>query len=300
MDLAAKSLPTGTCERARVEQAARLLQQSELLQPPEITARLDLNDDGTFRFESTLRSGYATNDVVHGRLLRVGKAWRTRPVVILVHGWNAELHYLHILPRVARALNRRGLNAALIELPFHLHRRPSPETPGMHDFISDDLPGMIQATRQSICDLHALARWVREQGCPKVGLWGFSLGAWLAGLYICESDLAAAAVLTTPISDLDRAVRELPFCHPVRAGMNGTALDLHPLNLAGRTPLIPREAIRITQSAYDLFVPSESYEALSMNWKLPGWEKVPQSHISVLLSRKTMNASMDWLARILA
>ena len=233
---------------------------------------------------------------MHGKFFLTGKSWATRPFVILVHGWNAELHYLHILPFIARALNRRGLNAALIELPLHLHRRPL-QGDCMRDFISDDLPGMLLVTRQAIADIHALGKWSQAQGCPSVAVWGFSLGAWLAGLYICQSALPATAVLTTPISDLATAVRELSFCHPIRSSLNGTPIDLTPLNLTHHRPLIAPEAIQVIQSSYDLFAPSESYVELAEAWGLPGWEKEPQGHISVLTSRKAMNKSIQWLAK---
>jgi pimeloyl-ACP methyl ester carboxylesterase len=283
----------------KVAAARELLSQADLFQPVGATAALKRDRDGTFQFESAFRSGIDKNDVVHGRIFLRGEDWATRPLVILVHGWNAELHYLYILPFIARALNRRGLNAALIELPFHLHRRPSPGA-AMRDFISDDLPGMINATRQAISDIDSLGRWAKSQGCPKVAVWGFSLGAWLAGLYVCHSALPSGAVLTTPISNLSLAVRELEFCHPIRACLNGAELDLTRLNLTRHCPLISPEAIQVIQSDYDLFAPANEYEALARAWVLSGWEKEPQGHISVLTSRKAMKRSIEWLAQKLA
>ena len=39
-----------------------------------------------------------------------------------------------------------GVNTVALELPYHLHRRP--RTGPIRDFISSDLDGMIEATRQ--------------------------------------------------------------------------------------------------------------------------------------------------------
>ena len=296
MSLAAKSLDRGHSDQLKQRAAKELLANPELLKPVEITPEINISGD-SFQFTSNIVTSCPRNNVVHGRLFTVGEAWRKRPMVILVHGWNAELHYLHILPGLARTLNKQGLNAALIELPYHLQRRPGKATNGMRDFISDDLPGMLIATRQSISDIHALARWARAQGCPGVAVWGFSLGAWLAGLYVCESDLAAAAVLTTPVSNLSLAVKDLAFCHPIRASIDGATLELETLNLAGRSPKIPPAAVRVTQGVYDMFVPEETYRELAASWGLDRWETVPQSHISVLLSRKTMLNSVLWLGQ---
>src|SRR5687768_4018455 len=188
INVAAKSLAPGCPDETRVLRAREMLADPKLLRPIEETAQLMRGEKGAFQFASTVTSGAGRNDTVHGKLFLAGENWAAKPLAILVHGWNAELHYLYVLPFVARGLNRRGLNAALIELPFHLHRRPLDRN-GMRDFISDDLPGMLMATRQAISDIHALGRWAKAQGCPSVGVWGFSLGAWLTGLYICQSDL---------------------------------------------------------------------------------------------------------------
>ena len=294
INVAAKSLPPGKPDPEKVSVAREILGQSDFLRPPEQTALLTRAAEDVFQFPSHISTGLPRNDIVQGKLFLAGESWANRPFVILVHGWNAELHYLHVLPFVARALNRRGLNAALIELPLHLHRRPLAGN-FMRDFISDDLPGMLLVTRQAIADLHAFGKWTQAQGCPSFAVWGFSLGAWLAGLYICQSDLPTAAVLTTPISDLAGAVRDLSFCHPIRSSLNGTPIDLTPLNLTHHRPRIAPEAIQVMQSSYDLFAPPESYVHLAEAWRLNGWEKEPQGHVSILTSRKAMTNSIRWL-----
>src|SRR5437667_417504 len=98
-------------------------------------------------------------------------------------GWASKtLDWLTI--QMARRANwrRAGINTARIELPYHAHRKPSPGI----NFISVDLPQMIEATRQAISDTRALLGWLREQGCPSVGVWGISLGAWIGGLVACS------------------------------------------------------------------------------------------------------------------
>ncbi|HEX7860074.1 MAG TPA: hypothetical protein VF773_07110 [Verrucomicrobiae bacterium] len=294
--VAAESLPQGVPRPALVSRARELLGRADFLAPGGSTGQLKLHEKDAFTFASAVETPQQKNNTVHGKLFRTRKSWATRPLVILVHGWNAELHFLYGLPWVARALNRRGLNAALIELPYHLHRRPL-ERNGMRDFISDDLVGMLEATRQALADFDALGRWAKAQGCPSVGIWGFSLGAWLAGLYVCQTDFAKAAVLTTPVIDLERAVKELAFCHPIRSSMAAERLDLSALNLTRQRLRIAPEGVQLVESGYDLFVPEETYAELARDWKLPRWEKQPQGHISILTSRRAMRQSMDFFAR---
>jgi hypothetical protein len=315
INAAARALSAGKYDSARIRRAAELLADDRFLELPGKPADLVVQKSGAFQFRSNVLLELPRNDLVHGKLFRATGSWHSKPLVILVHGWNAELHYLYALPRVARALNRSGMNAALIELPLHLQRRPPRSASAVRDFISDDLATMLLATRQALADFHALAGWARAQGCPAVAIWGFSLGGWLAGLYICGETLASHAVLTTPIIDLERAVQELSFCHPVRAALApgtlpygrgsvardaSSELDLSRLNLTARKPRISPDHIHVSQCEYDLFVPPETYKQLAEAWQLPGARFCPQSHLTVLISRQSMRVTIDWLAQQLA
>lgn len=300
IDAAANALPPGKHDPARVRRAAELLASDQFLRFPDATATLVEGERNSFQFPSSIPLSLPRNDIVHGKLFRTGSDWNSKPLVILVHGWNAELHYIYLLPRVARALSRRGINAALMELPLHLQRRPPRTSPCVRDFISDDLTTMLRATMQALADFHALAQWAREKGCPSIAIWGFSLGGWLAGLYISGNTLASHALLTTPIIDLERSVRELSFCHPFRRALGAEKLDLSKLNLAQRKANIAPQRILVCRSEYDLFVPNETYTQLAQSWNLPEPARCRQSHISVLLSRESMCKSVNWLSEQLA
>lgn len=278
-------------------EAASLLSDASLLIPPSAPARPALSADGVFHFPSNITSTSASNNIVRGKLFPVGP---NAPVVVFVHGWNAELHYIYGLPRLARRLNKRGIAAIAFELPFHLTRRP--RAPGViRDFISNDLCEMLNGTRQAIADLEAILLWSRQQGARQTAVWGFSLGAWLAGLHLAVSRSVSAAVLTTPISDLKLAVETLPFCFPVRDALARTPAPLERLNLSEHSPLLSPERILVTQAAYDLFAPGHTCQTLAQKWRLPApsHECVPQSHISILLSRRSMTSAIDWLAAAL-
>src|SRR5262249_25395043 len=134
-----------------------------------------------------IATAWEETNTAHGILFQCGENWHAKPTVILVHGWNAEYSYRLQFPRLAKKLCKLGVNTAMLELPFHLQRRPHRDD-AVCDFISGDVGAMLQATQQSLSDIRALGRWLREQGNPSVGLWGFSLGAWLAGLLICTSE----------------------------------------------------------------------------------------------------------------
>ncbi|MHC1765658.1 MAG: alpha/beta hydrolase [Verrucomicrobiia bacterium] len=254
---------------------------------------LTLAEDGRFRFSSPIQTASLCNNTVLGRLFKAADPWQERPTVILLHGWNAELCYRYQFPFLASRLRRYGINTAAIELPYHMHRRPlrGPVT----DFISSDLNAMLEATRQAIADARALGLWLRAQGSASIGVWGFSLGAWLAGLTArVEPDLRFA-VLTTPIARMDQAIAQLPFCEPVRQSLNGRPVDLHDLNLASRVPSLDPRNILLVESLHDLFAPPETIEQLWEAWRHPEIWRVAHGHITVLMSLRVTARTVRWI-----
>jgi len=130
-----------------------------------------------------------------------------------------------------------------------------------------------------------------------VGLLGFSLGAWLAGVVACHDARIKFAVLTTPVVRLERAIAELPFCAPIRDSLRDSALPLDPLNLASLSPLSAPENVLLIESRDDLFAPAETIEEVWHAWGRPEIWRLPHGHISVLLSVATMERLIRWITR---
>jgi pimeloyl-ACP methyl ester carboxylesterase len=216
--------------------------------------------------------------------------------VILLHGWNGELGYRFQFPYVAWRLRQAGINVALMELPYHSQRKPRTEG-ALQNFISYDLLRTVECVRQAIADARALAGWLLAQGSPCIGLWGFSLGAWLAGLIACHDARIKFAVLLTPVVSLERAIAELAFCAPIRESLENKTLSLGRLNLASQVPLAGPENLLIVESQHDLFAPPETIEELWRAWRQPEIWRVSHGHISVLVSVPIMEDTVKWIAR---
>ncbi len=251
--------------------------------------------DKNFRFPSSLSNG-SENDTVWGRFFRVGKNWKQRPSVLLVHGWNGELGYLYQFPFLARLLAHRGVNAAMIELPYHAHRRPK-GVQTINNFISHDLRVMLSATRQAIADCRAAIGWLQNLGSAQIGIWGISLGAWLSGLISATEPRVAFTVLMSPVVRLDHAIRDLPFCEPIRHSLAGRSFDVSRLNLASHRPFPGPENILIIESIHDLFAKVATIEELWQAWGHPDIWRLPHGHISVLMSLKAMLRTVAWVRR---
>jgi hypothetical protein len=247
-----------------------------------------------FEFRSAVTVAAAHSNTVHGRWFRCPGAWQERPAVILVHGWNDELNYRLAFPFLSRWLVRRGINAAILELPYHGDRRPRP--PGaVRDFISEDLLQVVQATHQATTDLHSLREWLLSQGCPQVGLWGVSLGAWLTGLCVCADAQWSFAALVNPIARLDVTVAKLAFCAPIRRSLGDATLPWEALCLTQQRPLVAQDRLLIIKSEYDLIAEPEPIEELWRAWEQPEMWREPQGHISALLSIPVLRRLVRWV-----
>jgi pimeloyl-ACP methyl ester carboxylesterase len=279
---------------ARSREAAEWLARPDFFTPDAPAAKLEFSGEHDFTFASPCDIGPPRNRLVHGRLFRAGSSLKDRPTVVLMHGWNDEPGYLWRQPALARRLAATGLNVAMLELPYHLHRRPG-APPELRDFISGDLAAMVAATHQALADHRALFGWLEEQGTNRIAIWGYSLGAWLAGLLACHDSRVDTAVLSTPLSDVATTMAQLPFCRPLRRSLAREPVDLSRLNLASHRPRMPLERVLLLVGEHDLFIPRPSLDELWEVWGRPERRVVAQGHLSILASRRVLRDTSDWL-----
>jgi hypothetical protein len=95
---------------------------------------------------------------------------------------------------------------------------------------------------------------------------------------------------------LDHAIRELPFCAPIRQSLGNRSFDLQKLNLVSHTPPCAPEGVLILESVQDLFAPPETVEQVWKAWREPEIWRVPHGHISILASFPMMRRVTRWLA----
>ena len=234
---------------------------------------------------------------MHGRFFPATTDWPARPTTVLLHGWNAEIGYRTLFPYLARRLNGAGINALMYELPYHSQRKPRRARRGEPtNFLSGDLLHVVQASHQAIADARALVAWLREQGCDRVGVWGISLGGWLAGMLACAEPELHFAAMMTPVVRMDRVIAELDFCKPIRRSLRGRSVRLEPMNLVTHRPKLAPGKILIVASEHDLFAPVETVEELTRAWGGPMLWRPRHGHISVMMSAPVMGRVTDWIA----
>ena len=279
---------------SHAEQAGAFLRQPDFFLPTVAPAAVKFTGKDSFQFRSPIRSDCPANNMVNGRCELSGDNWQQRPSVILLHGWNAELQYQWCLPYWSQLLARAGVNAFRFELPYHASRRPT-DPRGICNFLSGNLLHVANATHQTLADTRALALWLRAQGAPAVGLWGTSLGGWLAGLAAAHHPEVDFSVMLTPVVRMERALRELAFCEPIREQLRGAQEQFESYNLVGHQPACGGKNVLIVSSQLDLFAPAETIDELERVWQPEVW-RLPHGHISVLLSNPVMRRIVSWVA----
>jgi esterase/lipase len=257
-----------------------------------------------YQFPSPCPSAWPENDVVHGRLFQAGADWREKATTIVLHGWNAHASYRSYYQFLAWQLARAGVNACLLQLPFHGLRRPNGRG-AVKNFISDDLLHVVGAARQSLHDARAVISWLESQGNRRVGVWGLSMGAWLAALLgVCDARTNFLA-LFTPVVRMDLAIQELGFCKPIRdclaregVSVRDLEVPMRKISPAFHRPLVARERIFIVKSEHDMFARPDTVEELWENWGRPPILRVEHSHISVLMSVPVLRKVVDFVRNL--
>ena len=280
-------MPSDSLQHTRLEEALEFLKGPEFIPDESQPARLEFDPEESgirFRFPSPRAGNCAENNIVHGRFYRCGERWQERPAVILLHGSGDSLNYKFRFPLIARRCNRAGFSAASLVAPYHFQRRPR----GLAGSLGNsNCLQFAEATAQAIAEIRALTGWLLGKGCPTVALWGYSMGAWCAGMVACRDARLAAVVLGATCARMNpwleqRAVnpslrKNLPKVREICEKLNLTAL-----NLTVTQPVIPGNNILLLEAFHDSMIcPKDDTEHLWRAWGQPDIWRLPHGHVGV-------------------
>lgn len=287
----------------RLEEALCFLKSPNFIPVESQPAPVQFDEGVNFRFASPRPSAFQENNIAYGRLYRCAARWQEKPVILLLHGGGLTrgrkscLKYRFAYPMIARRCNRAGFNAATLELPYNFQRHPRPSGPQP----TQDVLRMAEAVAQAIAEIRALTGWFLAQSCSGVGLWGTSMGAWLAGLTVCRDPRLTAAVMTVPIVRSNAGIAERIIHRSRREAWRPVfradePLDATPFNLTSARPVIPKNNILLIGGIHDLVCPMKQIETLWQVWGQPDLWRLPHGHISFMSQRGLTGRVLGWLA----
>jgi dienelactone hydrolase len=182
---------------------------------------------GALSFPSAMRTPYPENNTVHALYFRSHRALErgaSGRAVLVLPQWNAGPDG-HV--GLCRLLNRFGLSALRLTLPYHDARRPA-ELNRADYIVSANVGRTVQACRQAVMDARRAIAWLGKQGYERIGILGTSLGSCLSLLTAAhEPRIQAQALNHISPYFADVVWRGLSTAH-VRQGLEGS-IDLERL-----------------------------------------------------------------------
>jgi hypothetical protein len=275
----------------KLEEALEFLDGPDFISTASDPAHMEFIGPRDFKFSSPRPCEDAENNTVYGRLYRCAERWQERPVIVLLDG-AFSVGYNTAFPWLARLINRAGLNVVTIVAACDLQRRPRRSR-------EENCLEFARVMAQNLAEIRALTGWLLDEGCPSVGLVGFSFGGWLAGLTACSDARIACAVLTIPGVRMrfsppvvsQRVRKFFQALSPAREAMDTTRL-----NLTLSTPVIPKVNILLIEGVHDLLADRQAIEELWQRWQQPEIWRLPHGHISALFVPGLTRRVLQWLS----
>ena len=215
---------------------------------------------------SALPSGVANVDTIHFEWYPAqNTGGKAAPAVVVLHALGGSIN---VSQSFARYFARKGVSAAVMELPYHYHRA-LPGVAASSRFVSRDAHEVAQAFGEAMSDVSTIVTWMDEQpgvDTSRIGGVGVSLGAiTLHGAMGRDARIKAGVTfvgggdfpLITSTSTLARLF--LNSASTVTPEQRAILKTVDPLTLADKNR--PRRVLMI-QAARDLLIPPRSSQEL--------------------------------------
>jgi hypothetical protein len=147
--------------------------------------------DGVLTFSSAIRTPHPENNRVTARYFPERSKRGRRRAVLVLPQWNSDAEG-HV--GLCRLLNRFGITALRLSLPYHDLRMPSELTRADY-IVSANVGRTAQVCRQAVLDARRAIAWLHLEGYESIGMLGTSLGSCLAMLTTAHEPLIRSAAL---------------------------------------------------------------------------------------------------------
>ena len=243
--------------------AQSVLQRSEdyyALQPPikdyELTSNL-------LTWTSAIQTPSPENNRARARFFpaRPKAGSPRRSAVVVLPQWNADSES-HV--DLCRILNRLGIAALRLTLPYHEARRP-PELERADYLVCSNIGRTLQSMRQAVLDTRAAVNWlIEEGGYDRIGILGTSIGSCTAFLAYAHEERIDVGVFNHVSGYFADVVWRGISTQHVRAGFGDRLtleelrecwLPISPLPFIHRLLKMRQRPMRFIAARYDLTFP---------------------------------------------
>ncbi|MCB0333523.1 MAG: alpha/beta hydrolase family protein [Bdellovibrionales bacterium] len=252
-------------------------------------------------YASTFKK-FKENGRVHVRLWRHRE--RARCTVVAIHGWTMGDQRLNSLAFLPGMFYNRGLDVALIELPFHGRRKPKVSVAGELLFPSANIARTNESMGQVISDLRQLHLYLKESGTNDIGLVGMSLGAYIAALW-CSLGFLDFCIPVVPLVSLAEVAWDVlhefdRFSLFERAGISLEVLEqvYHIHSPLAHHPKISPRRVLILAGLGDSIVPPGQPKLLWQHWGMPTLYWMRGGHVAQLQRSRGYKEIVAFLGRL--
>ena len=183
-------LPSGDPLRALQAWGETTVRHSDAFYAVEPAADYALHGE-TLTFTSAIDTPHPENNLVRARYFPDASPRGRRRAVLVLPQWNSDSEG-HV--GLCRLLNRFGLTALRLSMPYHDARMP-PELTRADYIVSANVGRTAQVCRQAVLDARRAIAWLHGQGYTSIGILGTSLGSCLSMLTTAHEPLVKAAAL---------------------------------------------------------------------------------------------------------
>lgn len=217
------------------------------------------------------------------------RPWDQSPVMIFMHGFmSASDTGYHLW---CRLMNKRGINAIFLHLPYHYSRRPKGFVSG-ELAISADLIRLAEGIRQSVKELRLIMSVLKKMGAPKIGLFGMSYGGWIASLTARVDRHVHLLAMVEPIVDISHVMWKSLAARTMRRQLQEKGVQQDSLSrlfslvcpFEGRANC-SGENILMLAGSYDQIAPPEHVKRLATYWGAH-YRQYPQAHCGYRLQTR--------------
>jgi dienelactone hydrolase len=219
-------------------------------------------DGDVLTWTSSVETPSPENNTARARFFpaREKQPIRDRRAVVILPQWNADEDSHVVLGHV---LNRLGISALRLTLPYHEARRP-PELERADYLVSSNVGRTIQSIRQAVLDARAAISWLVDQGYNRIGIMGTSIGSCTAFLAYAHDERIEMGVFNHVSGYFADVVWHGISTRHVREGFGDEVsleelreywLPISPIPFIPRLLKIKQRPMRFIAARYDLTFP---------------------------------------------